>query len=114
MVFKAHAGGLGPKLGESLASGPTALERRVELARARVREEELARRALARGEVNPEPVVDKGNAEQGGTEQGTGGGRSKSGPKGGRPLKYVGKKPWEVEGVSRRTWQRRRQGVSDG
>lgn len=36
--FKAHGAGLGPKLGQALASGPTGLARRVELARARERE----------------------------------------------------------------------------
>lgn len=35
--FKAHGAGLGPKLGAGLASGPTGLQRRIELARARER-----------------------------------------------------------------------------
>ena len=42
--FKAHGAGLGPKLGQALASGVSGLQRRIEAARARERAAELERR----------------------------------------------------------------------
>ena len=113
--FKAHGAGLGPKLGAGLAAGPTGLQRRVEAARSRERARELARRGQA---ASPEAGLGY-RAEMGrsGDEQGTSGetagvkpsaapSTGKKRPRG-RP-KVEGLRPWEFEGVSRRTWERRR------
>jgi hypothetical protein len=173
--FKGHDAKGGPKLGAGVAAGPTGLQRRVEEARARDREAELARREIAQqgqlvgrvlgpdaerefvrraeAELTPAasgpryvlegrgkngapdlvtgPFYEDGpdaadapnsksiTEERAGGEQGTGGGGGgvkraslqstgkKSGPKGGRPRAYEGE-PWVAEGVSRRTWERRR------
>lgn len=133
--FKAHDARHGPKLGASLASGPTGLQRRLEAARERERSEELARRlrageavALASLEVPGGPVERSAAArgglrERSGAEQGTGenvGGvkpvlRPSTGKRGGRPREVEGE-PWKAAGVSRRTWERRRKagGKGDG
>ena len=78
--FKAHGAGLGPKLGQALASGPTGLQRRVELARAREREKVEARRGPS-GEASVVLAMvgiaalaeSVGSGEQSGAERGTGG-----------------------------------------
>jgi hypothetical protein len=100
--FKAHGTGLGPKLAASQAAGMTGLQRRVEAARARDRAAVVARR----GAVVPEQARD---------EQGTSGetagvkpaAAASTGKKRGRP-RVEGLRQWEIEGVSRRTWERRR------
>jgi hypothetical protein len=109
--FKAHDGRLGPKLGASVAAGPTGLQRRVEAARARERARELARR----GQAGESALGGCNLPERSGGEQGTGvlsaavkGGVGLSPEKKrGRP-RIEGLRPWEFEGVSRRTWERRR------
>ena len=101
--FGAHDARHGPKLGQSLASGPTGLQRRLELARDREREAALARRpAVAAKPVVVEPVssVERIEAEAG-TKRAAH-----------RP-RVVGE-PWVAEGLSRAAWYRRRKGGAKG
>jgi hypothetical protein len=123
--FKAHDARLGPKLGQSLASGPTGLERRIAAARDREREAVEARRAAARAfnGMPSEAVIEAGGvllmqdrhleaikaaeAARAGGEQGTKGPAAEVKPKGGRPRKHEGE-PWKAAGVSRAQWYRAR------
>lgn len=110
--FKAHGAGLGPKLGASLASGSPGLMRRVEEARERDRAAELARRlkAGAVADITPEQGVAEPGTDRDGADVKCVGPVSAgkgSGPRGGRPRVVEGE-PWKAEGVSRRTWERRR------
>jgi hypothetical protein len=83
--FKAH----GPRLGKQLGLGPTGLVRQIQDEAPAVQAERLP---LACGDQTRKS------------------GSSVNRPrKGGRPRTIEGQ-PWEKEGVSRRTWERRRKG----
>lgn len=132
--FKAHGSGLGPKLAASQAAGMTGLQRRVEAARARDRAAVVARRGAV--------VAEQGRDEQGTSGETAGvkppaavspeylrgyaAARGEDGPpveqpkikgalakKRGRP-RVEGLRQWEIEGVSRRTWERRRAKAGGG
>lgn len=78
-----------------MAGETDGLMARIEAARDRERAAVLAARAAARGEASP---ADAPEVVLSPTERGR---------LGGRPRKYA-VRPWEAEGVSRRTWERRR------
>lgn len=119
--FKRHGEAEGRRLGRQLGLGPTGLARRygVEVAadEAGVVGERvgLARAAVARSGVTHSDAlgakVSKSGGERMGAERGTGGGGAAV--RRGRPRAIEGA-PWEAEGVSRRTWERRRKGAADG
>ena len=95
MGFGAHDPKHGARLGKQIASGATGLARRF------VTEEEGAgvkEKAME--------VFDAGLAERREREAG-----NDNRPRGKRgPAPMAGPRPWDVEGISRRTWFRRRKG----
>ena len=130
--FGAHDPRMGPKLGQSLAAGPTGLQRRLEAAREREREKvaglrgaggvllqdrhlEAIKGADAARDAKAAAVECK-LSERSWGEAGTKGDAADVKPAGKRAAHrpVVVGEPWVAEGVSRRTWYRRRKGEVKG
>ena len=122
--FGAHDVRHGPKLGQSLASGPTGLQRRLELAREREREKVAGLRGVGAARDAKAAVVECKLPERKEAEAGPGPDLGGTKPASRQLKPAEGKRaahrpvvvgePWVAEGVSRRTWYRRRKGEVKG
>ena len=93
--FGAHDRKHGGKLAQVQALGPSGLARQVQPVAA-----ELRTAAVSKPERMAKAQAALASREAGGFLEDR---------RGGRPVKHEGR-PWEAEGVSRRTWERRRKG----
>jgi hypothetical protein len=97
-VFKGDSPDKGHRLRELRDAGLTALQRRyVDIE---------AEAGPGRKEVRPMTTISPNRVSR--APDVAGGGRS--GPRGGRPRLIEGE-PWVAEGISRRTWERRKKGA---